>query len=176
MFYGWLKFRCNTVQVCAKRREGLLIAMPGARNDDARLRKRPQQLLRRFGSSLLYPGTLMPRRIRRNKYAEETLYFSACRGVPFLQFRQQRCSAVGILLTSLGTDFRQKFWEDWGGIRSRRRSTSQRPIVVVSIRSQMLYPVELRAPEKSGNLRTNSGAVKYSGENSNRFKYWYRLL
>ena len=33
-------------------------------------------------------------------------------------------------------------------IRSKRRSASYSSFVAVSFRSQMLYPIELRAPEK----------------------------
>jgi hypothetical protein len=44
-------------------------------------------------------------------------------------------------------------------IRSKNRSTRQCPFVSISLRSQMLYPVELRAPEReSVNLRRRKRA------------------
>ncbi len=44
--------------------------------------------------------------------------------------------------------------------RSKRRSTRRWTIVAVPLRSQMLYPVELRAPRRAGNLRRKRAAVK----------------
>src|SRR4029077_10191594 len=45
--------------------------------------------------------------------------------------------------------------------RSKRRSTRQWTFVTISLRSQMLYPVELRAPvRESVNLRSNDRTVK----------------
>ena len=45
-------------------------------------------------------------------------------------------------------------------VRSKGRNAWHFAIVAICVRSQMLCPVELRAPVKSRNLRRNGEAVK----------------
>ena len=55
----------------------------------------------------------------------------------------------------------QKLSQDWTFIsRSKSRNTRIPPLISESFRSQMLYRVELRAPEKSNYLRRKGTAVK----------------
>jgi hypothetical protein len=55
--------------------------------------------------------------------------------------------------------FRRNAPATWHAFRSKQRSTCDLSIVEVSLCSQMLYPVELRAPVKSGNLRVQCNRV-----------------
>jgi hypothetical protein len=61
---------------------------------------------------------------------------------------------------SEANDFAGTLWKRVVSIRSKRRSACQSTIVAVSVRSQMLYPVELRAPRRAVNLRKKRAAVK----------------
>ena len=57
--------------------------------------------------------------------------------------------------------FRLNALDSVASVRSKPRSTCGSTVVAVSLRSQMLYPVELRAPEReSVNLRSNDRTVK----------------